>query len=97
MAWMTSPAGQRASRDGESPAGRSLRPKGSRLSSDGMFANGVTAAAVTQFILDYDEAARIEDVAAYFHLEVEDVAAALRYYALHGDRMRASGQVVPPR
>jgi hypothetical protein len=59
-----------------------------------MFANGVTAATVTQFILDYGETPRIEDVAAYFDLRIEDVAAALRYYTLHGKRMRASGQVV---
>jgi uncharacterized protein (DUF433 family) len=62
-----------------------------------VFANGVTAAAVVQFTLDYDEAARIEDVADHFQLELEDVAAALRYYAMHTERMRASGQVVPPR
>jgi uncharacterized protein (DUF433 family) len=62
-----------------------------------VFANGVTAAAVVQFTLDYHEAARVEDVAAYFALEVEDVAAALRYYAMNTERMRASGQVVPPQ
>lgn len=71
-----------------------MAPMASRLGKDGTFANGVTAAAVVQFILDYDEEARIEDVAAYFHLDVEDVASALRYYALHGERLRASGQVV---
>jgi hypothetical protein len=59
-----------------------------RLSHDGVFANGVTAAAVVQFIRDYDEAARIEDVAAHFHLEVADVDAALRYQA-HASREQA--------
>lgn len=96
MARMTSPAGQRAPRDGDSLAGSSPG-SGSRVSPDGVFANGVTAAAVIQFVLDNDEAARIEDVAGYFHLEVEDVDAALRYYALHGERMRAAGQVVQAR
>lgn len=89
--------GPRASRDGGSTADRVPGRRAARLSRDGVFANGVTAAAVTQFVLDHDEAARIEDVAAYFRLEVEDVAVALRYYALHGERMRASGQVVPNR
>jgi hypothetical protein len=45
--------------------------------SDGVFTNGVTAAAVVQFVADYDGTARIEDVAAYFHIEVDDVGAAL--------------------
>jgi len=73
------------------------RTRASRLSSDGVFANRVTAAAVTQFVLDHDEAARIEHVAAHFQLELEDVDAALRYYAQHGERLRASGEVVPER
>lgn len=79
------------------PASEASPHQASRLSSDGVFPNGVSAAAVTQFILDYDESAQIEDVAAHFHLEVEDVAAALRYYARHCERMWASGQVVPRR
>ena len=62
-----------------------------------MFANGVTAAAVTQFVLDYGEVARIEHVAAHFRLELDDVDAALCYYARHVDRLRASGEVVPER
>jgi hypothetical protein len=52
-----------------------------RLSADGFFPGGIAAAAVVQFIRDYDEAARIEDVAAYFRLETTDVADALTYVA----------------
>jgi hypothetical protein len=80
-----------------SAAGRAGSAQLWRLSSDGRFANGVTATAVMQFIYDYDGAARIEDVADWFHLEVEDVAAALRYDAAQGERMRASGQIGPNR
>jgi hypothetical protein len=67
---------------------------GSEPSSDGLFANGVSVAAVVQFILDHEQAAPIDDVAAWFGLDVEGVSAALRYYSLHGDRLRASGAVV---
>jgi hypothetical protein len=95
MARMKSLAPDPSSCKGDLAAGRPSNSRSSRLSSDGAFANGVTAAAVTQFIFDYDETARIEDVAAYFDLDVTDIAVALQYYALHGERMRASGQVVP--
>jgi len=66
------------------------------LSDGGAFANGVTAATVIQFILDHDETASIKDVAAWFRLKEEAVVAALRYYVVHGDRLRASGEVVRP-
>jgi hypothetical protein len=52
-----------------------------RLSQDGVFPNGTTAATVVRLVLDYDATARIEDVAGYFDLEPEDVVAALGYYA----------------
>jgi uncharacterized protein (DUF433 family) len=59
-----------------------------RLSPDGVFANGVTAARVVDFIRDYEETARVDDVAAWFDLEVDDVFAALEYYARHFANVR---------
>jgi uncharacterized protein (DUF433 family) len=59
-----------------------------------VFANGVTAAAVVQLIVDYDESARAEDVADYFDLTLEDVTAALDYCSRHLERLRATGRLV---
>jgi hypothetical protein len=67
------------------------------LSADGSFPNGVTAAEVAQVVLDHDQAAPIEAVAAHLGLSTEGVAAALAYYARHLERLRASGEVVPGR
>jgi hypothetical protein len=64
---------------------------GALLSSDGAFANGVRASAVVQLILDHDETARIEDVADYFQLTVDEVAAALDYCSPHFERLRRGG------
>lgn len=50
-----------------------------RVPREGVFANGTTAVAVVRFVLDYEGTARVEDVADYFHLEVDDVYAALAY------------------
>lgn len=52
-----------------------------QLSPGGVFPNGIHATTVVQLIVDYDEAAPIRDVAAYFDLTVEDVAAALGWWA----------------
>lgn len=52
-----------------------------RLSADGVFRCGTTAEAVWQFVRDYDEAAPIEEVAAYFGLTIADVADALTHVA----------------
>jgi hypothetical protein len=62
-------------------------PRSQRLSPAGVFPNGVTAVAVVQFIRDHDESARIDDVAAYFGLEADDVAAALDYWSAHLRRL----------
>lgn len=56
-----------------------------RLSADGQFFNGVDVVAVIRFIRAYDFEARIDDVADYFHLDVEEVAAALRFYSRNFD------------
>jgi hypothetical protein len=64
------------------------------LSAAGVFPNGVTASAVVQLILDHDESARIEDVADYFDLTVEEVTAALDYCARHFERLRAARELI---
>lgn len=64
------------------------------LSSDGIFANGVSASAVVQLILDHNETARIEDVAGYFQLTADEVAAALDYCSRHFERLRAEQRLV---
>jgi hypothetical protein len=71
-----------------------MAPSTSHLSAAGVFANGVRATAVVQMVLDYDEEARLEDIAAYFGLAVGEVVAALAYCArrakrLQGDERRA--------
>lgn len=66
----------------------------SGLPATGVFANGVAASTVVQMIRDHDEAARLDDIAAYFGLEVDDVAAALEYCALHVRRLEAEGKLV---
>jgi hypothetical protein len=58
-----------------------------RVSRDGAFPNGISVAAVVRFVLDYEATARVEDVADYFDLEVDDVVAALAYYEQHRDRI----------
>jgi hypothetical protein len=67
------------------------------LSTDGAFPNGVSAATIAQFVLDHDQSAPIEAVAAHFGLSTEDVAAALAYYGRHIERLGASGEVVRER
>lgn len=58
-----------------------------RISADGVCRNGVSVVALIRFIRAYNCEARIDDVAKYFHLEIEDVAAALAFYAEHFDRV----------
>jgi hypothetical protein len=54
---------------------------GSRLSADGHFANGVSVVAIIRFIRAYDCDARIDDVAAYFNLTVDDISAAVAFHS----------------
>ena len=64
------------------------------LSPAGAFANGVTAVMVVQLILDYEESARLDDVASYFDLTTGEVEAALDYCSRHFERLRAEGRLV---
>jgi hypothetical protein len=64
----------------------------SQLSATGIFANGVHATAVVQMVLDYDQEARLEDVAAYFGLAVGEVVAALAYCARRARRLQGDGR-----
>jgi hypothetical protein len=64
-----------------------------RLSPDGAFPNGVKATAVARFVADYDGTARIEDVADYLALRVEDVCAALDCCSRHFERLKAAGEL----
>lgn len=52
-----------------------------RISAGGVCRNGVSVVTLIRFIRAYDFEARIDDVADYFHLETEDVAAALAFYS----------------
>ena len=58
-----------------------------RISAGGVCRNGVSVVTLIRFIRAYDCEARIDDVAGYFRLETEDVAAALDFYAKNLDRL----------
>ena len=49
---------------------------------------------VVQLILDYEESARLDDVAGYFELTMDEVEAALDYCSRHFERLRAQGRLV---
>ena len=57
----------------------------SRLSDDGYFPNGVSVVTIIRFIRAYDGDARIDDVAAYFNLPVDDISAAVAFHSKNFD------------
>lgn len=59
----------------------SNKREASELSVDGLFPNGVSVVAIVRFIRANDYEARIDDIASYFGLQVEDVAAALEFHS----------------
>jgi uncharacterized protein (DUF433 family) len=58
-----------------------------RVSDDGICRNGVSVVTLIRFIRAYDFEARIDDVAGYFRLDGEDVAAALAFYSANFERL----------